>query len=74
MATPPASNLEENLEAPMTDTTLLEKLERLTRTVERLENRVEELEDQRHLESAIIENAGKKLVSWEQAVQLLDLH
>ena len=58
---------------PMTDTALLEKLETLTRTVERLENRVEDLEDHRELRSAIAENAGKPLVEWERARELLDL-
>ena len=58
---------------PMTDLALLEKLETLTRTVERLENRVEDLEDYRELKSAIAENAGKPLVDWERAKALLDL-
>ena len=57
----------------MTDTVLLEKLETLTRTVERLENRVEDLEDHRDLQTAITENAGKPLAEWEQAKKLLDL-
>ena len=57
----------------MTDLALLEKLETLTRTVERLENRVEDLEDHRELKSAIAENAGKPLVDWERAKALLDL-
>lgn len=57
----------------MTDTALLEKLETLTRTVERLENRVEDLEDFRDLETAIAENSGKPLVEWERAKALLDL-
>ena len=57
----------------MTDTALLEKLETLTRTVERLENRVEDLEDYRELKSAIAENAGQPLVEWERAKALLDL-
>ncbi len=58
---------------PMTDPALLEKLETLTRTVERLENRVEDLEDHRDLQTAITENAGKPLVEWDQAKKLLDL-
>jgi cell division protein FtsB len=57
----------------MTDLALLEKLETLTRTVERLENRVEDLEDHRDLQTAITENAGKPLVEWDQAKKLLDL-
>ncbi len=57
----------------MTDTALLEKLETLTRTVERLACRVEDLEDHRDLETAIAENSGKPLVEWERAKALLDL-
>ena len=57
----------------MTDTALLEKLETLARTVERLENRIEDLEDHRDLQTAIAENAGKPLVEWERARKLLDL-
>ena len=57
----------------MTDTALLEKLETLSRTVERLENRVENLEDHRDLQTAIVENDGKPLVEWERAKALLDL-
>lgn len=58
---------------PINDTALLEKLETLARTVERLENRVEDLEDHRDLQTAITENAGKSLVEREQAKKLLDL-
>jgi hypothetical protein len=60
----------------MSDTAVLEKLETLTRTVERLETRVEELEsheDLRDLEAAIAENGEKPLVPWERARALLDL-
>ena len=60
----------------MSDTAVLERLETLARTVERLESRVEELEsheDLRDLEAAIAENGAKPLVSWEQARRLLDL-
>jgi len=57
----------------MNDPALLEKLETLTRTVERLENRVEDLEDHRDLQTAVTENAGQPLVEWEQAKKLLDL-
>jgi cell division protein FtsB len=57
----------------MTDAALIEKLETLTRTVERLENRVEDLEDHRDLQTAITENAGRPLVAWERAKEALDL-
>ena len=60
----------------MSDTAVLERLETLARTVERLDSRVEELEsheDLRDLEAAIAENGAKPLVPWEQARKLLDL-
>ena len=56
----------------MNDSALLEKIENLNRTVERLESRVEDLEDHRDLQAAIIENGGKPLVEWDQAKALLD--
>ena len=60
----------------MSDTAVIEKIEMLARTVQRLETRVEELEtheDLRDLEKAIVENDGKPLVPWDQAKTLLDL-
>lgn len=39
----------------------------------KIENRVEDLEDHRDLQTAITENAGKPLVEWNQAKKLLDL-
>ena len=57
----------------MTDTAMLEKLETLSRTVERLQDRVEDLEDHRDLQTAITENAGQPLVEWERAKIVLDL-
>jgi hypothetical protein len=60
----------------MSETAVLEKIETLARTVQRLENRVEELEtheDLWDLEKAIQENAGKPLIPWEQAKAMLDL-
>ncbi len=60
----------------MSDTAVLERLETLARTVERLESRVEELEsheDLRDLEAAIAENGAKPLMPWEEARKLLDL-
>ena len=60
----------------MNDTAVIEKIEKLTRTVQRLESRVEELEaheDLRDLEKAIVQNGDQPLVPWEQAKALLDL-
>ena len=51
----------------------MEKIEKLTATVSRLEERVEELEDLRDLEQAITENAGRPLIPWEQAKAELDI-
>ena len=54
----------------MSDTGLLEKIETLTRTVQRLQTRVEELEaheDLRDLEQAIVRNGNTPLVPWDQA-------
>ena len=60
----------------MSDTAVIEKIEMLARTVQRLETRVEELEaheDLRDLEKASVENDGKPPVPWNQAKALLDL-
>jgi hypothetical protein len=51
----------------MSETAILEKIETLHQAVARLEERVEELEDLRDLEAAIVENAGKPLIPWDQA-------
>jgi len=51
----------------MTEPAILEKIETLNQAVARLQQRVEDLEDLRDLESAIAENAGKPLIPWEQA-------
>ena len=50
----------------MTEPAILEKIETLNQAVARLQQRVEDLEDLRDLESAIAENAGKPLIPWEQ--------
>jgi hypothetical protein len=50
----------------MTEAAILEKIETLNQALTRLQQRVEELEDLRDLESAIAENAGKPLIPWEQ--------
>jgi len=57
----------------MSDNIVMDRIETLTRTVERLVERVEDLEDNRDLEQAIADNANKPLVSWENAKALLDL-
>jgi hypothetical protein len=57
----------------MNDTAVLERIELLTRTVEQLADRVEDLEDNRDLEQAIAENGNKPLVAWDKAKALLDL-
>ncbi len=50
----------------MNDTAVLQKVEALTKTVERLQARVEDLEDLRDLQSAIAENGNEPLIPWEQ--------
>ncbi len=60
----------------MSETVVLERIETLARTVQRLETRVEELEsheDLRDLEKAIAENGGQPLVPWDKAGAMLDL-
>lgn len=57
----------------MTDAAIREKIEALTQVVARLQQRVEDLEDLRDLESAIADNAGKPLTSWDQIKPELDL-
>ena len=57
----------------MSEAAILEKIESLSQTVARLQQRVEDLEDLRDLEEAIAENAGKPLMPWEQAKSELDL-
>ena len=50
----------------MIEPAILEKIETLNQAVARRQQRVEDLEDLRDLESAIAENAGKSLIPWEQ--------
>ena len=57
----------------MTDTALLEKIETLSRTVEVLQTRVEDLEDDRDLQQAIAKNGDKPLVEWKHAKASLEL-
>ena len=57
----------------MSEAAILEKIESLSQTVARLQQRVEDLEDLRDLEDAIAENGGKPLIPWEQVRAELDL-
>jgi hypothetical protein len=57
----------------MNDTAVLQKVEALTKTVERLQERVEDLEDLRDLQAAIAENGNEPLIPLEQAKAELDL-
>ena len=57
----------------MNDTAVLKKIETLAKTVERLQVRVEDLEDLRDLQAAIVENGTEPLIPWEQAKADLDL-
>ena len=57
----------------MSDTVVLEKVEALTKAVQRLQQRIEDLEDLRDLQAAIVENAGEPLIPWEQVKGELDL-
>jgi hypothetical protein len=57
----------------MSENTVLDQLASLSATVARLEQRVEDLEDLRDLENAIVQNGQKPLIPWENARQQLDL-
>jgi len=57
----------------MNDAAVLQKVETLAKTVERLEQRVEDLEDLRDLQAAIAENGNEPLIPWEKAKAELDL-
>ena len=58
---------------PMNDTVVLQKVEALAKTVERLQERVEDLEDLRDLQAAIVENGSEPLIPWEQTKRELYL-
>jgi hypothetical protein len=51
----------------MSDAAVLQKVEELTKAVEHLRERVEDLEDLRDLRAAIAENGNQPLIPWEQA-------
>jgi len=57
----------------MSDAAVLQKVEQLTKAVEHLQERVEDLEDLRDLQAAIAENGNQPLIPWEQAKAELDL-
>jgi hypothetical protein len=57
----------------MNETAVLQKVEALAKTVERLQERVEHLEDLRDLQVAIAENGTEPLIPWEQAEAELDI-
>jgi hypothetical protein len=57
----------------MSDAGVLQKVQELTKVVEHLQERVEELEDLRDLQAAIAENGNEPLIPWEQAKAQLDL-
>jgi hypothetical protein len=59
----------------MSESAVLESptLQSLAQTVHRLEERVEDLEDLRDLEQAIVENGDTPLIPWEEAKKQLDL-
>jgi hypothetical protein len=52
---------------------MLRKVDDLTKIVERLQERIEDLEDLRDLQAAIAENGDKPLIPWEQAKAELEL-
>jgi hypothetical protein len=45
---------------------VIERLDKLSKSVEQLQQRVQDLEDSRDLENAIRDNADKPLVPWDQ--------
>jgi hypothetical protein len=49
------------------------KVEQLTKAVEHLQERVEDLEDLRDLQTAIAENGNDPLIPWAQAKAELEL-
>lgn len=57
----------------MSDAAVLEKVETLAKTVERLKQRIEDLEDLRDLQAAVAENGNEPLIPWEQVKAELDL-
>jgi hypothetical protein len=58
----------------MSDVAVLEKVETLTKTVERLQERIEDLEDLRDLQAAVAENGSEPLIPWEQVKAQLEIN
>lgn len=48
-------------------------LEKVYRELQILRERVEDIEDLHDLEEAVVENAGKPLIPWEEARKDIDL-
>jgi hypothetical protein len=57
----------------MTEAEIRKSIETLSQAVAQLQQRIENLEDLRDLETAIAENAGKPLIPWDEAKTELDL-
>jgi hypothetical protein len=57
----------------MSDAAVLEKVEILAKTVERLKERIEDLEDLRDLQAAVAENGDETLIPWEQVKAELEI-
>ncbi|HEV7925370.1 MAG TPA: hypothetical protein VGR14_08450 [Verrucomicrobiae bacterium] len=57
----------------MSDTVIIQKVETLAKTVERLQMRVEDLEDLRDLQAAVAENGSEPLIPWDKAKASLEL-
>jgi hypothetical protein len=57
----------------MNEVAVMQKVEALAKTVERLQERVEDLEDLRDLQTAIAENGTEPFIPWEQAKANLEL-
>ena len=51
----------------MSESAVMEKVEFLVKTVERLQERIEDLEDLRDLQAAVAENGDTPLIAWEDA-------
>jgi hypothetical protein len=57
----------------MTDAAVIQKVEDLVKTIQRLEERIEDLEDLRDLQAAIAENGNEPLIPWTHVKAELDL-
>jgi len=57
----------------MSEAAVLEKIESLTKSVERLRHQVEDLEDLRDLQAAIAENGNEPLIPWDKAKAELEI-